>query len=388
MMRDIFTRNEKQANYRLFCPDETNSNRLGNVFEVENRTSMEDIIPIDDHIAHDGRVMEVLSEHNCHGWLESYLLTGRHGMFVTYESFAMVSASMTTQHIKWMEEALKLPWRAHVSSLNILLTSTCWRNDHNGFSHQGPGLIDTVLTKKGNVSRIYLPPDANCLLSVADHCLRSKDYVNLIVIDKQPQLQYLTMEEAIKHCTRGLSIWEWASNVPKDEEPDVVLACAGDIPTMEILAAAWWLRQHIPDLKVRVVNVVDLMTLFPPSVHPHGIDQATFVRMFTADKPVTFAYHGYQRAIHEIVHGRSDPARFHVRGFNEEGTTTTPFDMVVLNGMSRYHLCKLTLEFVPRVQDRAPQLMAELDDLLAQHHTYTRTHFEDMPDVRDWVWSD
>ena len=388
MMRDIFIRNKEQANYRLFCPDETNSNRLGNVFDTENRASMEEIISIDDHIAHDGRVMEVLSEHNCHGWLEGYLLTGRHGMFATYESFAMVSASMTVQHIKWLEEGRKLPWRANPASLNILLTSTCWRNDHNGFSHQGPGLIDTVLTKKGTVSRIYLPPDANCLLSVTDHCLRSKNYVNLIVIDKQPQLQYLTIEEAIEHCTRGLSIWEWASNVPKDEEPDVVLACAGDIPTMEILAAAWWLRHHIPDLKVRVVNVVDLMTLFPPSVHPHGLDDATFDSIFTKDKPVTFAYHGYQRAIHEIVHGRSDPARFHVRGFNEEGTTTTPFDMVVLNGMSRYHLCKLTLEFVPRVQDRAPQLMAELDDLLDQHHTYTRTNFEDMPDVRDWVWSD
>ena len=388
MMRDIFVRNKKQANYRLFCPDETNSNRLSNVFEVENRSSMEEIIAIDDHIAHNGRVMEVLSEHNCHGWLEGYLLTGRHGMFATYESFAMVSASMTTQHIKWMEEGLKLPWRADVASLNILLTSTCWRNDHNGFSHQGPGLIDTVLTKKGNVSRIYLPPDANCLLSVTDHCLRSRNYVNLIVIDKQPQLQYLNMEDAIEHCTRGLSIWEWASNVPQDEEPDVVLASAGDIPTMEILAAAWWLRQHIPDLKVRVVNVVDLMALFPPSVHPHGKDEATFVSMFTADKPVTFAYHGYQRAIHEIIHGHPNPARFHVRGFNEEGTTTTPFDMVMLNGMSRYHLCKLTLEFVPRVQDRAPQLMAELDDLLSQHNIYTRTHFEDMPDVRDWVWSD
>ena len=388
MVRDIFTRNKQQANFRLTCPDETNSNRLGNVFEVENRTFMEEVIPIDDHISPTGRVMEVLSEHNCHGWLEGYLLTGRHGIFVTYESFAMVSASMTTQHIKWMEEGRKLPWRADVSSLNILLTSTCWRNDHNGFSHQGPGLIDTVLTKKGTVSRIYLPPDANCLLSVADHCLRSKNYVNLIVIDKQPQLQYLNMEDAIEHATRGLSIWEWASNVSIDEEPEIVLAAAGDIPTMEILAAAWWLRHHVPDLKVRVVNVIDLMSLFPPSVHPHGKDEATFESIFTADKPVTFAYHGYQRAIHEIVHGRSNPGRFHVRGFNEEGTTTTPFDMVALNGMSRYHLCKLTIEFVPRLQDRAAQLYAELDDLLAQNHTYTRTHFEDMPEIRNWVWSD
>ncbi len=388
MLRDIFTRNKEQANFRLMCPDETNSNRLMNVFEVENRTFMEEIIPIDDHVSHTGRVMEVLSEHNCHGWLEGYLLTGRHGMFVTYESFAMVSASMTTQHIKWMEEGLKLPWRADVSSLNILLTSTCWRNDHNGFSHQGPGLIDTVLTKKGTVSRIYLPPDANCLLSVANHCLRSKNYVNLIVIDKQPQLQYLNMEDAIEHCARGLSTWEWASNVAKDEEPDIVLASAGDIPTMELLAATWWLRQHTPDLKVRVVNVVDLMALFPSYVHPHGKDDAEFVSMFTADKPVIFAYHGYQRAIHEIVHGRPDADRFHVRGFNEEGTTTTPFDMVLLNGMSRYHLCKLAVEFSPKLQDRAASLTAELDSLIKQHYDYTLEHFEDMADVRDWVWSD
>ncbi|HEY7419416.1 MAG TPA: phosphoketolase family protein [Ktedonobacteraceae bacterium] len=386
-LRDIFTRNASQQNFRFFCPDETNSNRLGNVFDVENRCSMEEIISIDDHISHDGRVMEVLSEHLCEGWLEGYLLTGRHGLFATYEAFAMVSDSMTVQHTKWLEEGIKLPWRESISSLNILLTSTCWRNDHNGFSHQGPGLIDTILTKKGTVSRIYLPPDANCLLSVADHCLRSRNYVNLIVIDKQPQLQWLSMEEAIAHCTRGLSTWKWASN-DDHLEPDVVLACAGDIPTLETIAAAWWLRQHIPELKVRVVNVVDLMTLYPPFFHPHGLSEATFVEHFTADKPVVFAFHGYARAIHEIVHGRTNAPRFHVRGFIEEGTTTTPFDMVVLNGMSRYQLCIEAMRRATRVHELTPGLIAECNDLLAKHHSYVRTNLEDMPEVRDWVWTD
>ena len=331
--------------------------------------------------------MEVLSEHLCHGWLEGYLLTGRHGLFATYESFAMVSASMTIQHTKWLEEGIKLPWRKPIPSLNILLTSTCWRNDHNGFSHQGPGLIDTVLSKKGTVARIYLPPDANCLLSVADHCFRSRDYVNLIVIDKQPQLQWLNMQEAIAHCTRGLSTWHWASN-DKKIEPDVVLACAGDIPTLETVAAAWWLRHHIPELKVRVVNVVDLMTLYPPELHPHGLDEKSFVEHFTEDKPVVFAFHGYPRAIHQIVHGRPDVDRFHVRGFNEEGTTTTPFDMVVLNGMSRYHLCIEAMRRVPRVRELVPPLIAECDDILTRHRAYVRANLEDMPEVRDWVWTD
>ncbi|HEX6110032.1 MAG TPA: phosphoketolase family protein [Ktedonobacteraceae bacterium] len=387
LMRDIFTRNAQQQNFRFFCPDETNSNRLGAVFQVENRTSVETITPGDDHISPDGRVMEVLSEHLCHGWLEGYLLTGRHGLFATYESFAMVSASMTVQHTKWLEEGIKLPWRKPIPSLNILLTSTCWRNDHNGFSHQGPGLIDTVLSKKGTVARIYLPPDANCLLSVADHCFRSRDYVNLIVIDKQPQLQWLNMVEAVAHCTRGLSTWHWASNDEKIE-PDVILACAGDIPTLETVAAAWWLRHRIPELKVRVVNVVDLMTLYPPELHPHGLDVKSFVEHFTEDKPVVFAFHGYPRAIHQIVHGRPNVDRFHVRGFNEEGTTTTPFDMVVLNGMSRYHLCIEAMRRVPRVRELVPPLIAECDDALARHKTYVRANFEDMPEVRDWVWTD
>ncbi len=387
MLRDIFTRNAEQRNFRLFCPDETNSNRLTNVFEVENRTFEEPILPTDDHLSPDGRVMEVLSEHLCHGWLEGYLLTGRHGIFATYESFALVSASMTVQHTKWLEEGIKLPWRVPISSLNILLTSTCWRNDHNGFSHQGPGLIDTVLSKKGKVARIYLPPDANCLLSVANHCLRSRDYVNLIVIDKQPQLQWLSMSDAIEHCTRGLSTWEWASN-DEQVEPDVVLACAGDIPTLETVAAAWWLRHHLPELKVRVVNVVDLMKLYPPYLHPHGMDEAAFIESFTEDKPVIFAFHGYARAMHEIVHGRPNTPRFHVRGFIEEGTTTTPFDMVVLNHMSRYHLCIEAMRRASRVRGLTAPLIAECNDMLARHHEYVRANLEDMPEIRDWTWTD
>ncbi len=387
MMRDIFTRNAKQQNFRLFCPDETNSNRLGNVFEVENRTSTGKVISIDDHVSPDGRVMEVLSEHLCQGWLEGYLLTGRHGVFATYEAFAMVSDSMTIQHSKWLQEADKLPWREKIASLNILLTSTCWRNDHNGFSHQGPGLIDTVLSRKGVVARIYLPPDANCLMSVVDHCLRSRNYVNLIVIDKQPQLQWLNMQDAITHCREGLSTWQWASN-SEHLQPDVVLACCGDIPTLETVAAAHWLRQHIPELKVRVVNVVDLMRLYPPDLHPHGMDEAKFVEQFTEAQPVVFAFHGYQRAIHELIHGRTNAERFHVRGFNEQGTTTTPFDMVVLNSMSRYHLCMMALQRATRVKDLTAPLIAECQAMLDKHHTYVRANLQDMPEVRDWVWTD
>jgi xylulose-5-phosphate/fructose-6-phosphate phosphoketolase len=387
MMRDIFTRSATQRNFRLFCPDETNSNRLGNVFEVENRSSMERVLPIDDHVSPDGRVMEVLSEHNCQGWLEGYLLTGRHGLFATYEAFAMVSASMTVQHAKWLEEAIKLPWRAPIPSLNILLTSTCWRNDHNGFSHQGPGLIDVVLSKKGTVSRIYLPPDANCLLSVADHCFRSRSYVNLIVIDKQPQLQWLDMGAAIEHCARGASVWPWASH-EEGNTPDVVLAAAGDTPTLEVVAAAWLLRRFVPEMRVRVVNVVDLMALFPPRVHPHGLDDAAFVALFTRDAPVVFAFHGYQRAIHEIIHGRPDVERFHVRGFNEEGTTTTPFDMVVKNGMSRYHLCREALRRAPRLAGRGTELIEHCQAMLSRHESYIREHLEDMPEVRNWTWTD
>src|SRR6266852_1526329 len=302
--RDVFKRNAGNKNFRLFCPDETNSNRLGDVFEVETRCSMDPVLPTDERISPEGRVMEVLSEHNCQGWLEGYALTGRHGLFASYEAFAMVSASMTVQHAKWLEEGVKLSWRKPIPSLNILLTSTAWRNDHNGFSHQGPGLIDVVLSKKGTVSRIYLPPDANCLLSVADHCLRSCNYVNLIVIDKQPQLQWLDMPAAREHCAKGASIWRWASN-EEDSDPDIVLAAAGDIPTLEIVAAAWWLRRHAPQMRVRVVNVVDLMTLFARRFHPHGLEEDQFLDLFTRETHVIFAFHGYQRAIHEMLHGRT-----------------------------------------------------------------------------------
>ena len=386
LLRDIYRANDQAANFRLFCPDETNSNRLGAVFEVDQRTFVGRTIDIDDHVSPRGRVMEILSEHNCQGWLEGYLLSGRHGVFATYESFAMVSASMTIQHSKWLEEIARLPWRAAVASLNILLTSTCWRNDHNGFSHQGPGLLDVVLSKRGTVARIYLPPDANCLLSVADHCLRSRNYVNLIVIDKQPQLQWLDMDAAIAHCARGASIWEWASTA-KGEDLDIVLGCAGDTPTLETVAAAWWIRQHVPELKIRVVNVVDLMTMFPPDQHPHGMDDAAFIALFTADKPVIFAFHGYRRAIHEVVHGRADEARFHVRGFNEQGTTTTPFDMVILNGMSRYHLCIEALRRSALPAEVTRPLIARLHALITEAVDYSRQHLEDQPEIRNWVWT-
>ena len=391
LLRDTFTSNVGQRNFRLFCPDEVNSNRLGAVFEVEDRCFVGPTIPNDDHVSREGRVFEVLSEHLCEGWLEGYLLTGRHGLFATYEAFGMIAASMMVQHAKWLEEAGNLPWREPVSSLNVLLTSTAWRNDHNGFSHQGPGLIDVMLSKRGTVARVYLPPDANSLLSVADHCLRSRDYVNLIVIDKQPQLQWLGMEAAIEHAASGASVWEWASNDGEDE-PDVVLGCAGDVPTLETVAAAHWLRENAPELRVRVVNVVDLMTLFPREFHPHGMDETRFVELFTADRPVVFAFHGYQRAIHEIVHGHVDVDRFHVRGFNEQGTTTTPFDMVVLNGMSRYHLAAEALRRAgrssdARLRDRAPTLISECEAAIARATAYSREHFEDPPEVRDWTWT-
>jgi xylulose-5-phosphate/fructose-6-phosphate phosphoketolase len=390
MLRDTYARNADSANFRLFCPDETDSNRLGAVFEVENRCFVGMTLPIDDHVAPDGRVMEVLSEHLCEGWLEGYLLTGRHGLFASYEAFAMIPASMIVQHTKWLEEAINLSWREPIASLNILLTSTAWRNDHNGFSHQGPGLIDVMLSKRGTVARIYLPPDANTLLACADHCLRSRNYVNLIAIDKQPQLQWLDMDAAIEHLTRGASLWEWASNVPEGEEPDVVLGCAGDIPTLETVAAAHWLREHAPELKVRVVNVVDLMTLFPREFHPHGMTETRFVELFTANKQIVFAFHGYRRAIHEIVHGHIDVDRFHVRGFSEQGTTTTPFDMVVLNGMSRYHLAIDALKCIGpdcRAHDRAPTLISELEASISRATAYSREHLQDLPEIREWVWT-
>ncbi len=385
MLRDVFRKNQ---NFRLVCPDETNSNRLGAVFEVENRCSMEPRTDADDHVAADGRVMEVLSEHNCQGWLEGYLLTGRHGLFATYEAFALIVASMATQHAKWLQACASIPWRKPVASLNYLLTSTCWRNDHNGFSHQGPGFMDTIISKKGTVARVYLPPDANSLLSVADHCLRSKDYVNLIIIDKQPQLQWMDIDTAREHCTRGASTWHWAgSEEAGGDEPDIVLGAAGDIPTLEVVAAAWWLRKHAPSLKLRVVNVVDLMALSSPSEHPHGMSDERFIELFTRDTDVIFSFHGYPGAIHTLLHGRPEARRFHVRGYIEEGTTTTPFDMVALNRTSRYHLCIEALKRARRAPANTSVLIDQCLAALSAHREYIAQHFEDMPEIRDWSWT-
>jgi xylulose-5-phosphate/fructose-6-phosphate phosphoketolase len=384
MLRDLYTKNPTR--FRLFCPDETNSNRLGAVFEVENRCLVERTIPSDDHVSPDGRVMEVLSEHNCEGWLEGYVLTGRHGLFATYEAFALIVASMTTQHAKWLEASAELPWRAPVPSLNVLLTSTCWRNDHNGFSHQGPGFMDTLVSKKGTVARVYLPPDANCLMSVADHCFRSKNYVNLVIIDKQPQLQWLEMKAAREHCARGASVWSWAGS-EGGGPPDIVLACAGDVATQETMAAAWWLEKKVPELRVRVVNVVDLMSLFAPTEHPHGMTDDRFEDLFTKDTDVVFAFHGYAGAIHQLMHRRPNPTRFHVRGYREEGTTTTPFDMVVLNETSRFHLVIEALRRARRPPEHAEELVDECRELLKKHSAYIREHFEDMPEIESWSWA-
>jgi xylulose-5-phosphate/fructose-6-phosphate phosphoketolase len=386
MMRDIYRDNGDR--FRLFCPDETNSNRLGAVFEATDRAWAERVTPGDVSLSRDGRVMEVLSEHNCHGWLEGYTLTGRHGWFATYEAFAMVSASQTIQHTKWLEEADHLAWRAKVPSLNVLLTSTAWRNDHNGFSHQGPGLIQNVITARGNIGRVYLPPDANCLLSVADHCFRSRSYVNLVVIDKQPQLQWLTIDEAIEHCARGAGVWEWAGTDDGSADPDIVLACAGDVVTMETVAAAAILREHLPHFRTRVVNVVDLMALPRRKDHPHGMDETLFKELFTDHVDVVFAFHGYPGAIHQLVHGRPDADRFRVRGFIEEGTTTTPFDMVVRNKASRYHLVMDALNNARRTPPGASDLMSWCRARLAEHEAYVVAHLEDLPDIRDWVLGD
>jgi xylulose-5-phosphate/fructose-6-phosphate phosphoketolase len=383
LLRDVYAANPDR--FRLFCPDETNSNRLGAVFEVSDRAFAERVTDDDVAISRDGRVMEVLSEHNCHGWLEGYILTGRHGVFATYEAFAMVSASQTVQHGKWLQEAKRLPWRAKVPSLNVLLTSTAWRNDHNGFSHQGPGLIQVVLTQRGDVARVYLPPDANCLLSVADHCLRSRSYINLIVIDKQPQLQWLDMDAAIEHCARGAGVWEWAGTDDGTDEPDIVLACAGDVVTMETVAAAQILRERLPKFRTRVVNVVDLMTLLRPKDHPHGMSEIQFTELFTNTVDVVFAFHGYPGAIHQLVHGRPDADRFRVRGFIEEGTTTTPFDMTVRNRVSRYHLVMDALNNAKRLPSGATELVTWCEAKLAEHQAYIVEHLEDMPDVRDWT---
>jgi xylulose-5-phosphate/fructose-6-phosphate phosphoketolase len=383
LLRDLYRDNPH--NFRLYCPDETNSNRLGAVFETEQRCLVAPPVAGDDHVSPEGRVMEVLSEHNCQGWLEGYTLTGRHGLFATYDAFALIVASMATQHAKWLEACNALPWRAAIPSLNTLLTSTCWRNDHNGFSHQGPGFMDTVLSKKGTVARIYLPPDANCLLSVADHCFRSKNYLNLIIIDKQPQLQWLDLEAARAHCARGASTWEWASN-NADKSPDVILCCAGDTATLETLAAASWLRKKAPAFSVRVVNVVDLMTLFPPNDHPHGMTDDRFLELFGRDVPVIFAFHGYPGSVHQVLHGRENAGRFHVRGFREEGTTTTPFDMVVLNRTSRFHLVIEALRRAPRPPTNANLLLDECNEALGLHAAYVREHLEDMPEISEFRW--
>ncbi|MBD0317015.1 MAG: phosphoketolase family protein [Thermoleophilia bacterium] len=382
-LRDVVSRNADR--FRLFGPDETASNRLSAVFEASARTWVAKREPTDDHLAPDGRVMEVLSEHLCQGWLEGYLLTGRHGLFNCYEAFIHIVDSMFNQHAKWLKVTRHLAWRRPIASLNYLLTSHVWRQDHNGFSHQDPGFIDHVVNKKAEIIRVYLPPDANCLLSVADHCLRSRDYVNVIVAGKQPALDYLTMDQAIAHCARGIGIWEWASN-DRGAEPDVVLACAGDVPTLETLAAAALLRKHFPELKVRVVNVVDLMRLQPPSEHPHGLPDAEFDALLTTNRPVVFAYHGYPWLIHRLTYRRRNHANLHVRGYKEEGTTTTPFDMVMLNDLDRFHLVIDVIDRVPGLGDRAAQVRQAMVDERLRHRAYTRETGDDMPDVRDWAW--
>ncbi|HEY7953166.1 MAG TPA: phosphoketolase family protein, partial [Solirubrobacteraceae bacterium] len=382
-LRDVIVRNPER--FRLMGPDETASNRLGAVFEATDRTWEAIRLETDDHLAPDGRVMEVLSEHLCQGWLEGYLLTGRHGLFNCYEAFIHIVDSMFNQHAKWLKVTRGIPWRAPVASLNYLLSSHVWRQDHNGFSHQDPGFIDHVVNKKAEIVRVYLPPDANCLLSVADHCLRSRDYVNVIVAGKQPSLDYLTMEEAIAHCTRGLGIWEWASS-DGEEEPDVVLGCAGDVPTLETLAAAAILREHLPALKVRVVNVVDLMRLEPDSEHPHGLADVEFDALFTTAQPVIFAYHGYPWLIHRLTYRRTNHHNIHVRGYKEEGTTTTPFDMVMLNDLDRFHLVMDVIDRVPGLAEHAAHLRQHMTDERLRHRAYTRAHGEDSPDVTQWRW--
>ena len=382
-LRDVMRSNSHT--FRVFGPDETASNRLADVLEVTGRTWLADTLPTDDRLAPDGRVMEVLSEHMCQGWLEGYLLTGRHGLFNCYEAFIHIVDSMFNQHAKWLKITRDIPWRRPIASLNYLLTSHVWRQDHNGFSHQDPGFIDHVVNKKAEIVRVYLPPDANCLLSVADHCLRSRDYVNVIVAGKQPALDYLNMDDAIAHCTRGIGIWDWASSDAGDE-PDVVMACAGDIPTLETLSAVALLRDNLPDLKVRVVNVVDLMRLQPDSEHPHGMSDAAFDALFTADRPVIFAYHGYPWLIHRLTYRRSNHSNLHVRGYIEEGTTTTPFDMVMLNDMDRFHLVMDVIDRVPGLGIRHAALRQQMADERLRHRAYTREHGDDPADVRDWTW--
>jgi xylulose-5-phosphate/fructose-6-phosphate phosphoketolase len=385
LLRDVMAGNADRRNFRVFGPDETASNRLDAVFEVTDRAWMADTFPYDEHLAPDGRVMEILSEHTCQGWLEGYLLTGRHGFFSCYEAFIHIVDSMFNQHAKWLKVSREIPWRRPIPSLNYLLTSHVWRQDHNGFSHQDPGFIDHVANKKSDIVRIYLPPDANCLLSVADHCLRSRNYVNVIVAGKQPELQWLDMDEAVRHCTKGIGLWDWASN-DHDSEPDVVMACAGDVPTLETLAAVDLLRRHVPELRVRVVNVVDLLALETPSEHPHGLDDREFDALFTTDKPIIFAYHGYPWLIHRLTYRRTNHDNLHVRGYKEEGTTTTPFDMAVRNDLDRFHLALDVLERVPGLAASHAHVVDSLRDALIEHRHYITTYGDDPPEIRGWTW--
>ena len=385
MLRDVMKMNQESRNFRVVGPDETASNRLDALFEVTDRVSVAEILPSDEHVSPDGRVMEVLSEHLCQGWLEGYLLTGRHGFFSCYEAFIHIVDSMFNQHAKWLKTSRTIDWRRPIASLNYLLTSHVWRQDHNGFSHQDPGFIDLVVNKKADIVRVYLPPDANCLLSVTDHCLRSRNYVNVIVAGKQPALQWLDIDAAVKHCTAGIGIWEWASN-DQGGAPDVVMACSGDVPTHEALAAVALLRKHVPDLKIRVVNVVDLMTLQPATEHPHGLSDRDFDSIFTADKPVVFAFHGYPWLIHRLTYRRTNHHNFHVRGYKEEGTTTTPFDMTVLNELDRFHLAGDVIDRVPRLQAVGAHQKQMLREKLIEHKLYVDEHGDDMPEIRDWKW--
>jgi xylulose-5-phosphate/fructose-6-phosphate phosphoketolase len=389
MLRDVMRSSMQEGcgakNFRVFGPDETASNRLNALFDVTNRASTAVIFPNDDHIAPDGRVMEVLSEHLCQGWLEGYLLTGRHGVFSCYEAFIHIIDSMFNQHAKWLKVTRGIPWRAPIASLNYLLTSHVWRQDHNGFSHQDPGFIDHVVNKKADVVRVYLPPDANCLLSVADHCLRSRSYVNVVVIGKQPAPQWLDMDAAVAHCTAGLGVWQWASS-DQGGEPDVVMACCGDVPTLETLAAVDLLRKHLPDLKIRVVNVVDLMSLQPASEHPHGFSDEAFDAVFTKDKPTIFAFHGYPWLIHRLTYRRHNHDNLHVRGYKEEGTTTTPFDMTVMNDLDRFHLAGDVIARVPGLASKAEHVKLALRDHLIEHKLYVARYGIDMPEIRDWQW--
>jgi xylulose-5-phosphate/fructose-6-phosphate phosphoketolase len=384
-LRDVMRRNLERRNFRVFGPDETASNRLEALFEVTGRTWLADESPDDQQLSADGRVMEILSEHTCQGWLEGYLLTGRHGFFSCYEAFVHIVDSMFNQHAKWLKVTRDIPWRRPIASLNYLLSSHVWRQDHNGFSHQDPGFIDHVVNKKAEVIRVYLPPDANTLLSVGDHCLRSRNYVNVIVAGKQPALNYLSIDEAVIHCTHGIGIWDWASS-DEGGEPDVVLACCGDVPTLETLAAAALLREHLPELKVRVVNVVDLMRLQPDTEHPHGLSDAEFDSLFTRSRPVVFAYHGYPWLIHRLAYRRANHDNLHVRGYKEEGTTTTPFDMVMLNDLDRFHLVIDVIDRVPDLADRAAHLRQQMVERRLAARAYTREHGDDDPAIRDWTW--